>query len=421
MLEKVKNFFSPRRLSLIMTAIVFVISLSVINKPSQSTTQGIVAYIAVDRVDGQIEMSCAVITPVGQKGGKTNTYSARAESIAQAEEIIGIQLGKDLGFAQCELLAVGQNLVEYGVTGTLNFFIRTKKIDKNILFMTFDGKTNEFIDALNYMREELSLDIGDVLDNNKKALFTYSSNLENFYLGFYAKTGISIAPKISVSEEDTGVGIKVEIQDTSNSSSSQNSSGLGGDGTSQQGGKKTVYFVNDGATTVFKIGKKINEISPDLVSKLNLLNEDVKFGKLRINNVTDKIFDDADIVLDLGNKTLKQKYFFENGVPVVKFSIEVNVKIDEVIEETKNEKLLKREDALITNEVVRKLEEKIDRDVKEAVRYMLVNNIDLLNIYSNFEKFQNKKWAKYIGGLEDETKFLQQIDFRFDIRVGEFL
>ena len=83
----------------------------------------------------------AVVGPNGS--GKSNMYSAQASTIAEAVELIGMQLGKDLGFAQCDIVAIGQNLLNKNVVNALDYFTRTKKVGRNVLILAFEGKTDE--------------------------------------------------------------------------------------------------------------------------------------------------------------------------------------------------------------------------------------------------------------------------------------
>ena len=99
-MRKLKKIFSPRMIVMVLTIGIFCYSLTVVDRPSQSQTQGIVTVIAVDLVDEKIQLSCSIITPTGQTSAKSSLYSTKADSMGEAVELIGMQLGKDLGFSK---------------------------------------------------------------------------------------------------------------------------------------------------------------------------------------------------------------------------------------------------------------------------------------------------------------------------------
>ena len=153
-MKNLKTYLSPRKLTLILSIIILVVSISFVNEPAQSQTQGIVSSIAIDMQDNQIKLACSILTPTSGSG-KSNMYSAQASTIAEAVELIGMQLGKDLGFAQCDIVAIGQNLLNKNVVNALDYFTRTKKVGRNVLILAFEGKTDEFIESVIYTEENL--------------------------------------------------------------------------------------------------------------------------------------------------------------------------------------------------------------------------------------------------------------------------
>ena len=296
-MKNLKTYLSPRKLTLILSIIILVVSISFVNEPAQSQTQGIVSSIAIDMQDNQIKLACSILTPTSGSG-KSNMYSAQASTIAEAVELIGMQLGKDLGFAQCDIVAIGQNLLNKNVVNALDYFTRTKKVGRNVLILAFEGKTDEFIESVIYMEKNLSLTISQILDYNKEYLLAVDSNLENFLLGYYGKSGISLMPKIILTDEPTNNGIKVELS----SSPSQQSMnvGLGGDGESGQNEeKKEISFINSGTTSVVKNGKLLFDLMPNDIQKLNLFYEKNKYGTFSVRGITDHFYNDATVVLKM--------------------------------------------------------------------------------------------------------------------------
>lgn len=418
-MDKLKRIFSPRRLIIFFSVLLLIFSLSFVNKPSQSETQGIVTSMAVDYVDNEIELVCSVITPTTSLNSKSSLYSAKADTVAEAVELIGMQMGKSLGFAQCDVVAVGQGLMEYGIIHSLDYLTRTKKVGKNVLLVGFEGEAKQIIESFIYLQESLALQIPQILKYNKEFILAVDSSLENFYLGYYGDTGISIMPKISMQEVNTTGGIEVTLNETSPSELGAQ----GGDGSDMTGSsdKKKMYFVNDGETVVLRQGVKVLDITPKEIKKINLFINDAKYGAYKITNVEDEIYKNADVILRLEDKTSALKFKFKNGVPTVMLDLAMYLQVEEIIEESKNKKLLRREDELMTDEVVKKIKEKLDKNLNEAVDLIKSNNVDILEVCGMFKKFHYKKWKKYIEKIENKENPLQNINFEWKINIAQYL
>ncbi len=421
-MKRLKTFLSPRKLTLILAILVLVVSISFVNRPAQSVTQGIVSTVAVDFQDGQIKLACSIITPTNDSGGSNmNLYTSSSPTIAGAVEMIGMQLGKDLGFAQCDIVAIGDNLAKNNVVDALDYFSRTKRVGRNVLLVAFEGEANEFVEGVIYMEEKLSLTISQILNYNKEYLLAVESNLENFFMGYYSDSGISLVPKIVITDEQTDDGIKVELSSSSNEQAMVGEQGLGGDGESGQSKSKEMYFVNSGKTSVIKNGKNLFDLMPQDVKNLNLYFENSKFGTFTLNNVSDEYYDNATVVLKMESKKVDLKYKFENGLPKLKANIKVYVEISEIVEEKKNEKLLKRIDALITKNVQDKLKSQLEDDLTSIIKKQQTMKADCLELYSHFNKLHHKKWVDYIGRLDNKDDYLKDIALEVKVEIAQFI
>ena len=422
-MQKLKKFLSPRRLMIVLSTLIIVLSISFVNEQSQSETQAIVTIMAMDIVDDQIELACSIITPTNGNQSKSNLYSAKAESIAEAVELIGLQLGKDLGFSQCDVVAVGQTLVETGIDIGLDYLTRTKKVGKNVLLLKFDGKTTDFINASIYLKQDLSLDLAQVLQYNKEYMLTVDSSIENFYLGYYSEAGLSIIPKIRLTEEPAIKGIKVVLEESTAGSGQQTNNSVGGDGAGEaSGGKpKEMYLVNDGETVVLKNGIKIMDLYPDDIQRLNLFIKDSRYGVIKVDNVTDSIYEDATVIMEIEDKKSDLNFKFKKGKPVIEVSVSLYLKVEQIVEKNKNKKLLTREDQLLTDAVSEKVSNKIKDEINYSFEKMQSLNLDVLNFYDSFNKFHYKKWQKYLNSLDDKEEYLKDIEVKLDINVAQYL
>ena len=422
-MQKLKSWLSPRRMIIIASIVVLIASIAFVNVPAQSETQGIVTAIAVDIVDDQIELACSIITPKNASQSQANLYHAKGDDVAEAVELIELQIGKQLGFAQCDLLALGPKIVEEKAVYALDYFSRTKKVGRNILLLNFMGETQDFIESSIYLDEKLSLSFSQILNYNKEHLVTVDSNLEKFYLGFYGDSGISIIPKIILSDSSMMGGVKVNVGDPKSepASSSSSSSSQGGNADSGQAQKKDIFIINDGTTTVFRQGIKLFDLEPKEIERINLFSQDSKYGVFKVQNITDEIYDNATVVMRMENKEISYKYEFKEGKPLLKLKVEMFMKADEVVENGVNKKLLRREDELITDQVEQKLKEKVTGYILETFEKIKKENTDYFNFGDRYNKFHYKKWKKYLSTLENQNEYLKDFELDLELKIAQYL
>ena len=119
-MKKLKTIFSPRKLIVWIFLIILIITIPEITKPAMSKTEAIITMMSIDKVDDKIKISTAVITPSSEKTTNYEVYTGVGESVGEAVENVSLSLGKSMGFAQCEIMAFGENLSTDGIMSSLD-------------------------------------------------------------------------------------------------------------------------------------------------------------------------------------------------------------------------------------------------------------------------------------------------------------
>lgn len=415
-MHKFKQIFSPRKMVIWVSILVLIISFQYTNQPAQSQTQAIATALAVEQVEGNmIEVSAVILTPRPASTSKRKAYTAKGIDITNAINNISLQLGKQIGFGQCDIMAIGDKLCETNALKALDYLTRTKRVGRNAVVLNFSGKTEDFANCVVQINDNLSLKVSEIINFNKEYIVATETNIESFFRGYYGDLGISTMPKIKVSETETDNAIPIKVDD----SSSEGASGGGIDeGASSSSGKsKELYFTNDGTTSIFRDGKKFIEIEPDEVKYINLLQPQNVLGTFILEHVNSDLFKDARVVIDLTNKEMEYKLSFENGLPKVKYDIELYIMIDEIIEAEKTENLLHTENWFVDDSVVNGLKNKIVENLKIVETKLKEQNMDVIEIYDKFYKFKNKKFTKFLNSLENKKDFLKDIIFEYKIII----
>lgn len=418
---KMKKVFSPRRLIIWLSIIGLIFSFQYTNQPSQSKTQAVVSVLVADiNEEDKVEVSAIIVTPIANSSSKHFAYTGEGGTVAKAVQNVSLQLGKEMGFGQCDVMALGNKLCETNTLKVMDYLTRTKKVGKNSILINFEGKTDEFANSIVYMLDNMGLSLVDIIDYNQKNTMASETNVETFLKSFYGDTGLSKMPKLAVQKEETVNAIKIDLGNNNSTSAgvSNDEEGLSVDTETSSGGggenkDGSVYFINSGTTAIFKDGKKILEYTPEDMAYINLLDKTSKNGEFKLEHITSEIYNDATIILRLVDKKIFAKYKFKD-TPYIKYDLDLYIDIEEVVEDSKNKNLLMSENWFVDQAVVDGLTDLIQTNLRESMQKIADNSTDVLNFYQPFNKFHHKKWGKYI---ETHPDYLQNIEYDFNIKI----
>lgn len=408
-MKKLKTLFSPRNLIIWIFLLILIFTVPEITKPAMSKTEAIITMMSVDKVDENIKVSTAVITPSSEKTTNYEVYTGIGKTVGEAVENISLSLGKSMGFAQCEIMAFGEKISNEGIMSSLDFMTRTRKVGRNAILINFSGDVEEFQQAVVNLNIEKSIPLEDVINFDKRYIPSKDSNIHSFYKGYFSEISLGIMPKVKLLSAETDNAIEVESGATGGGNSSDPGSGTGGQ-------KNKKYILNDGTVCVFKAGKKFIELTPEQMQKLNLLSNVEQEGTLKVENVDDELYKNSNVVLNIHDKKLTFSPKFENNQPILNIKIELSVLVEEVDEENPNKNFLKRNKEFITDALVEKTKETIKKDAYEIIEFCKLKQIDVFGVYENFYRKEFKKFKKYYEGTKE--KYLDDIQYNISVKVS---
>ena len=407
-MKKLKTIFSPRKLIVWIFLIILIITVPEITKPAMSKTEAIVTMMCVDKIDENIKVSTAVITPSSEKTTNYEVYSATGKTVGEAVENVSLSIGKSMGFAQCEIMAFGENISSEGIVSSLDFMTRTRKVGRNAILINFSGDIEEFQQAIVNLNIEKSIPLEDVVNFDKRYTPSKDSNIHSFYKGYFSPISLGIMPKVQLLSSKINNAIEVEGDATGGGSSSQP-----GSGTSGQNKK---YILNDGTISIFKQGKKFDELTPEQMKKLNILSNVEQEGTLKVENINDELYKNSNVVLNIHDKKLTFKPKFKNNKPTFEINIELAVSVEEVDEENPNKNFLKRNKEFLTPELIKQTKQVVKSDALEIIDFCNKNNVDLIGVYENFYRKEYKKFKTYYKDTQE--KYLNGIDYIINVKVS---
>ena len=122
-MQKLKSFFSPRKIVVVILLLVLGITVPKLNAPAMSDTEAIVTMLCMDKQEDKIVMSATVLSPGPDNIANYQVFTGAGNTLGDAVEATSLAIGKEMGFAQCEVMAFGENLCDEGIMDTLDFIL----------------------------------------------------------------------------------------------------------------------------------------------------------------------------------------------------------------------------------------------------------------------------------------------------------
>ena len=411
-MKKLKTIFSPPKLVLWIAIIVLAFTAPQINGDAMSQSEIIVTMLFVDKTENEYGIAISMLSPGKEKDKNQQIYVGKGQTLSAAVDSISLAVGREMGFAQCEIMGLGNGICEEGVMQALDYMTRTKKVGRNAVLINFEGDITDFAKAVTDINTNKSLSLSDIINYDKRYLLSQDSNIESFYIGYFSQLALGIMPKISLIDEPTENAIEVGGGSAGSSGSSTSTDSGGGSG----GGGQSKYLLNNGTTVVFKEGKKSLELTPDIMEKVNIFVNNDQKNSIVLTQVNDHVFKDATVVVDVVKKEIASEATFKDGVPIYKSDVVLTVSVEEVAEEKLTKSTLRRNQELLTDALVEKIKEKTKNNMLELVDFCKTNKTDLIGIYKRYYRFKYKQWQNYLEEV-GEDNYLDNIKFEINIKV----
>ena len=407
---KLKSMFSPRKLVVWLFVISFVIAIPELTRPSLSQTEALVSMLCIEKKEDKYEIATTVLTPGQERKVNNQVYTGKGKTLGEAVNNIAIALGKEMAFAQCEIVAFGERICEESVIPSIDFMTRTKRVGRSAVLISFTGEASEFAQVVTKLSEDKALRLDQIMHYDERYILSKHSNIDSFYKGYYSPIKTGIMPQIRLETTETPGAIEVATQSSSGSAGGQTG------GKQSGGGENKKYLINDGSMSVFYDGIRRFELTPEQMQDINILQDNEQEGVLKVEHVSDEIYNDATIVFALTKKDIQLKPSFDGDKAVYTMNVEIRVLVDEVIDKEQSVKFLRRNKEFLTPTALEKLKETLHRKMMETIDFCKTNEIDLINVYREFNAKQHKKFQKHYKNTNG--RYLEDIDYKINIKIN---
>ena len=463
------NFLKRFKIIIIFSLITIAIIPFSLYKPAETEKVAVITSIGIDKNNEEIELSANVIVPnsgasggSGGSDGTVKTVSAKGNDITSAFSNLTLILGRMPGLSHCDSIILNKNLFEENVTKYLDFFVRTNNLTSNATVIVAENKASEIIETSAAQKDLRAVSLSEVLTLSDEYSIASNSNVDSFYTNYFSAAGVSILPVLTAGESNTPSGQTKEnsqndstqssktenLQNSeesnlqssstqksgtdggsegglnSSSSSGSKSSSGGGEPSTQSSqtqsesgsGEPQKIVKNEGKAVVVKNGKIVYDLPGVEVQGLNLISSTTKKGHIKIEDVTNDLFENATLNFEIFNKDVKTMGYFINGLPIFNFKFNLVLKLEEVAMNNFNIEAMKITHNFVTGEIKEKINESVQKSISELINSSKKNKTDTFKVYDYFYKYHNTEWLNFIKSLKDKDDYLNYVTFTCDIK-----
>lgn len=429
---------------------IFFIILMVLFLPSsltmhaQTTDRSIAIAIGIDKLEKNMyEVSAEIVIPMFQTTFNQNAQviSAVGQNTSEALNGLSIHIGKIIGLSHCSAVILGNSLKDENIAELLDQILRGKRINYNTQLIFSNNSAKEILKKAVEIDGAYIQNINEILRYNDKFVTTTNTLVSSFFQTYYDNHGASLLPLINlstneyegISKDNSSGSSGGQTSGESQGGESSGGSSQGGSGGSSQGGssggggesscsqsQQPQYFSNNGESAIFKKGKYLTSLSTEQVKQLGLLGEKKDRGLITVKNISDNFLNDAEVVFSIKNRmSTKRVSFSETGIPQIFITHDYYLRIEEIVDDSFKPSLADDTHNYFSQQLKNRFKQEVQKQCASAINFCKEYNVDPLNFYQLFNRFQHKKWIDYLDSLENPDDYIQNIEIFMDIKVKD--
>ena len=334
----------------------------------------------------EVTTQIAIPEPSSNASSENNDslIGEKGKTIAEAIDKIGITTGWYPMLSFCNLVLLGESLMKMNVMETLNYFIRTDKIQDSAHLAACEGKAKDILSAPTPLDSISSFTIQKILGKDIAKLDRIADiSIKNFAQGYYSRSKSGYLPLIK----------KIKIDKSPKESSGGDKGSGGSSGTSDKEGKDQ-YIFDASSTLVFNEGYLAETLTPEETLFFNIEHKNSLDTFLSLDEV-DVEGEKTAVMLGINEYSKKYRFKIENGMPVYSIDLIFFCKLEDADVHADVSQL--NPTATIPDEVLRSAENKIDDTLHTLFDKLISSKSDLFKVEDCLYRFHYSYYNKLAG------------------------
>ena len=355
----------------------------------------IVTAIGIDKnektgYDVTLQIAVPEANSVTSENAKA-VIKGNGKTVAEAIQKIGEESGWYPKLSFCNLVLIGSNMFDSDIMIAIDYFIRTIKIQDSALLAGVENRAEEFMEKATPLDNISSFSLQKILLKKPgMTQNTLTTDIKEFALGYYSRTGSSFMPYIKITP------IKNENQTENNKTNGQQE---------KSDSEKVVFDAS--STLLLKSGKVL-----DALTKEETLSALYSMRKIKDSTITvDKVLlngKETDYLLTVIKNDYSVKTTIKDGKIVLSIKEKVFVKVADETDKTTDTGYLPL--TIVPNEVCQKLENDLIKSLSKTIEKTIQSKCDLFSSDLDLYRFNNKEYKKLNGDFFNNLTYEIAVD-----------
>lgn len=359
----------------------------------------IITAIAIDKEEDNYLVTAQIAVPEATDTNTENQkaeISAKGKTIGEALKNTGDVSGWFPKLAFCNLIVLGESLKDTNVISVLDYFAKTLRVQDSATVVLADGKAQELLSNATPLDNISSFAIQKIL--LKTPGFDKEVcpiDIKTFCSNHYSPAGSSYMPVVKLIKADASQGGSGSSDGQSSGSSGASGKQTGSSSGENQSAGNTTKNENlfDARTTaLFKNGKKVGELSPELTFVFNALQGPIVDSTIAVNDVQ---YQDKNcnflLVVQRSTSTINLKPQGE------KIALDISAKLYCKISDVNSDdtEFTLSQNLPLPYQVVSKTKDMLTNRIYSLVDTCVKSDCDLLKIKQKLYRHHNEQYSNY--------------------------
>ncbi|MBQ3116448.1 MAG: hypothetical protein IJC07_05415 [Clostridia bacterium] len=350
----------------------------------------IITAIAIDKDNDLYEVTAQIAVPEATDTNSENLktqITAKDTTIGGAIKNLGDYSGWFPKLAFCNLILLGDSLLEDNVIDVLDYFAKSLRVQDSALVALADGKAGELISKATPLDNISAFALQKImLKNVGFDADIASTDIKTFCVGHYSLNSSALMPivkviKSSENQTDTGGG---------GSSGAGSGTSSSGGGSSSKEDKNNLFDAR--TTALFVKGKKVGELSPELTQTYSALYKTFEGTSFSVNDVDFK-GQKTNYLLSVVDCRPKIKLHATENDLRLSITLKLYCKISDHSADGSSEALSQNNP--IPEKVKEKAEQYFTDNINELLRTEKQTGCDFMQIKQKLYRYNHKQYSRY--------------------------
>lgn len=362
----------------------------------------LIVTLGVDKTEEGFTVTSQIAVPEGSKNQNNNNeavISSDGKTVYEAVSNISDRTGWYPKLSFCNLIVLGESMLEDNVMEVVDFFIRSYKVEDSAILCACEGSAKELLLSSSPLDNISGISLSKIfVKDYEGASKVLPTSIKEFCSNYYSKSSHGYMPYIkTVLTDESGIGGKTSTASSSSTKPSTGKSSGGGEG----GGQQKLVIYDATRLLLFDKGYSVGMLSGDEILCYSLLYKGVNESFINVV-ATDSDGKTGNVLMNVLRTLNKVEFKLKDEKPKLYLNLKVWARISDT---DFNESMSEISNIGRLNDNMKfKLKSEIESNILKVIETSKKSKCDIFEIKNLLYKYYPRKYDDNNVGLLDKIE-----------------